>query len=60
MADLGQFLRDAKAEVRKITWPARKQTIQATIAVVVFVAFSSVFLGLTDLLIGKILDLLLR
>ncbi len=42
------FGRDAWREVRKVVWPARKETIQMTAYVFGFVLIMALFLWLTD------------
>ena len=42
------FGRDAWREVRKVVWPERKEAIQMTVYVFVFVLVMAVFLWLTD------------
>ena len=42
------FGRDAWREVRKVVWPARKEAIQMTAYVFVFVLVMALFLWLTD------------
>jgi preprotein translocase subunit SecE len=44
----GQFLREVKIELKKVTWPTRKQTMGSTVVVVVLVMIFSLFLGLVD------------
>jgi preprotein translocase subunit SecE len=44
----GQFLREVKIELKKVTWPTRKQTMGSTVVVVVLVMIISLFLGLVD------------
>lgn len=41
---------EVTAELKKVTWPTRQETISATIVVVVTVIVASVFLGLFDAL----------
>ena len=43
-----QFLREVRVELRKVTWPSRKQTIGSTIVVIVLVLIISIFLGAVD------------
>jgi preprotein translocase subunit SecE len=43
-----QFLREVKVELKKVTWPSRKQTIGSTIVVLVIVTIISLFLGVVD------------
>jgi preprotein translocase subunit SecE len=43
-----QFLREAKVELKKVTWPSKKQTMGSTVVVLVIVAIISLFLGIVD------------
>jgi len=43
-----QFLKEARAEMTKVVWPSRQETIRITIAVVVLSLVVAVFLGLVD------------
>lgn len=53
------YVEDAKAELRKVTWPTIKETRRATYVVLGFVAFMSVVLGLIDLGFSKLIQLIL-
>ena len=44
-----QFLREVKVELKKVTWPSRKQTLGSTAVVIVLVLIISFFLGATDM-----------
>jgi len=52
MSDPGKqfalFAAESVAEVKKVVWPTRKETIQTTAAVFAFVFVMAVFLWLTD------------
>jgi preprotein translocase subunit SecE len=43
-----QFLREVKIELKKVTWPSRKQTIGSTLVVLILVMVISFFLGIVD------------
>jgi preprotein translocase subunit SecE len=43
-----RFARESLAEVRKVVWPTRKETMQTTAMVFAFVVAMAVFLWLTD------------
>jgi preprotein translocase subunit SecE len=43
-----QFLREVKVELKKVTWPSKKQTMGSTAVVLVIVAIISLFLGVVD------------
>jgi len=49
-----QFLREVKAELKKVTWPSRKQTVGSTVVVVILVVIVSTFLWLVDSLLATI------
>lgn len=43
------FLKDARVEVRKVVWPTRQETVQATLVVVALVFFVGLTLWLLDM-----------
>jgi preprotein translocase subunit SecE len=51
-----QFLREVKIELKKVTWPTRKQTLGSTAVVIVLVMIISVFLGLVDMSLGNLVQ----
>ena len=53
--DVGTFFTQVRAELRKVTWPDRQQLRQATIAIIVFVAFLALLIYLMDLLLQNVL-----
>jgi len=55
-----EFAAEVKIEFGKIVWPARKQTVATTMAVVVLVMIISFYLGAVDLLLGKLIGYILR
>ena len=44
----GLFAAESVAEVKKVVWPTRKETMQTTAAVFAFVVVMAIFLWLTD------------
>lgn len=44
----GQFLRECRAELRKVKWPTRKELLASTTVVIVLVLLLALFLGLID------------
>ncbi|HRS82203.1 MAG TPA: preprotein translocase subunit SecE [Smithellaceae bacterium] len=54
-----QFLNQAKAELKKVTWPTRKQTLASTGVVMVIVAVSALYLGVIDLILAKLVKFIL-
>jgi preprotein translocase subunit SecE len=55
-----QFLSDAKVELKKVTWPSRKELLTTTSIVIVLVLIISFFLGIVDLGLVKIIKNLIR
>ena len=45
---LAAFVRESIVEARKVVWPSRKETLQTTAMVFVFVLVMAIFLWLTD------------
>jgi preprotein translocase subunit SecE len=48
------FLQEFKTEMKKVTWPGRKDTASSTVVVIVTVLIIVAFLGLVDFALGKI------
>ncbi|RMH60546.1 MAG: preprotein translocase subunit SecE [Zetaproteobacteria bacterium] len=48
LSDLQRFMAEVKVEAKKVTWPERKETIQATIMVIAMVLFVALFLWIVD------------
>ena len=42
------YLQEVQSELKKVTWPTRKQTLGTTLVVIVLVTIVSIFLGLFD------------
>ncbi len=54
-----QFLRESRGELRKVTWPTPKEALSSTSVVIVVVIIISIFLGIVDLGLTKIIRLVL-
>jgi len=54
-----QFLAASSAELKKVVWPTPKQTLASTSVVVIVVIIVSVFLGIVDFGLSKIVRLVL-
>ena len=54
-----QFLKESRAELKKVTWPTPKQAIASTSVVVVLTVIVSLVLGLVDFGLAKIIRLIL-
>ena len=55
-----QFLREVKVELKKVTWPSRKQTMGSTLVVIILVMIISLFLGVVDIGLSGIIRVVLQ
>ncbi len=53
------FLQGSWRELQRVQWPDRRQVMQATGVVIGFVIVAGVFLGVADLLAGKLMNYIL-
>jgi preprotein translocase subunit SecE len=54
-----QFFREFRVEMKKVSWPSRKEIVASTGVVLVVVLLISFYLGLADLILSKMLKLML-
>lgn len=54
-----QFLIESKVELKKVTWPTSKQALASTSVVIVVVIIVSLFLGLVDFGLTKMIKVFL-
>jgi len=52
---IGQFLREAKVELKKVKWPTRKELLASTVVVIVLTLLVAFYLGLVDFGLIKII-----
>lgn len=57
--ELKVFFEEAQVELKKITWPSRKESYQTCAAVMVLVLVMSLFLGIVDLGLSKLIEAVL-
>ncbi len=55
-----QFFKEAKMELKKVKWPTRKELLASTAVVIVLTLIISLFLGLVDFGLIKILKNIVR
>jgi preprotein translocase subunit SecE len=55
-----RFLKEVRVELKKVTWPQRKEIIGSTAVVIVASFLVAFFLGFIDLILQKLLGLILR
>jgi preprotein translocase subunit SecE len=54
------FITDVKAEMGRVTWPTRKETVATTWVVVAIIVIISLYLGACDVVLAKLIRFLLR
>jgi len=54
------YLKAAKTELRKVTWPTRKDTVKFTLIVIGISLFVAAFLGGLDFLFSWVLSLVIN
>lgn len=54
------FLREVRAELNKVVWPSKNQTIASTVVVIILVIIVSSFLGLFDLGLKGLIRMVLQ
>jgi preprotein translocase subunit SecE len=55
-----QFLREVKMELKKVTWPSRKQTLGSTLVVLILVTIIAFFLGAVDIGLSSLVRTVLQ
>lgn len=60
MQRLTGFFRDVVREMKKVSWPKRKELVRYTITVITTVAFFAIFFAIVDLGISELLRLILE
>ena len=50
-----EFLKESRNELSKVVFPSRREVISATIVVILSVIFVSIFLGMCDLGLSKLM-----
>ncbi len=56
---LNEFLGNVKAELHKVTWPSKKDTYGSTMVVIVVVMFCAVYLGVVDMILSSLIQVVL-
>jgi len=55
-----EFLANVRSELRKVTWPTRKETYGSTVVVIALVLAVAVFLWVVDSALSTLIRFLLR
>jgi preprotein translocase subunit SecE len=55
-----QFFREVRVEMKKVTWPSRKETIASTSVVLITVFLVGFYLGIVDLGLSRLIKIFLE
>jgi preprotein translocase subunit SecE len=55
LPSIPKYVQESRAELRKVTWPTREETIQLTGAVITMVVAIAIFLYLVDNLLSTVI-----
>jgi len=58
--DSKRFLSSISDELKKVTWPTRKKTIQLTLTVFTICLIVGVYVGIIDFLLAKVLEIVTK
>jgi preprotein translocase subunit SecE len=57
---VANFLREVRTELIKSSWPTRKELVDSTGVVIVAVLMFSIFVGVSDFVLSRIIGYLMR
>ena len=55
----GQYVREVRQEISKVTWPTRTETVVTTIAVFIMVTLAAIFFLIIDQILAWLVSLIL-
>ena len=59
VGQLKEFFEESKVEIKKVTWPSRKETITTCVAVLILTVVMAAYLGVVDVILSKIIEAIL-
>jgi len=54
------FFSDVREELKKVTWPTKKETIRLTATVFIISLIVALYVGIIDVFLAKVLELLTK
>ena len=54
------YFREVYLEAKRVTWPSKKDAMKGTYIVLITVVIAAIFLGIVDVGLAKIIQVLLR
>jgi preprotein translocase subunit SecE len=59
LGELRRYLEESRTELDKVSWPTGKEIKTASLAVLALIVVMSLFLGLADILLSRIMEAIL-
>ena len=59
MQKVTQFLKEVRFELKRVTWPSRKETLAGTSVVLIVLLIAAFFLGIVDIGLSTVIKLVL-
>ncbi len=56
---IANFFKDIKIEMIKVSWPTRDELIGSTVIVLISLAILSAFIGVCDIILSKIVNIIM-
>ena len=60
MKKIIQFLKETKFELKRVTWPTRKEMLAGASVVLVIVFIVAFYLGIVDIVLSKLIKVVLK
>lgn len=54
------FIKEAYDELKKVTWPSKDELKESTLVVIISTILISIFLGIVDIVVAKIIKMVIR
>ena len=54
------FLGEVQTELKKSTWPDRQELVESTVVVIISVVLLSIFVGVSDTILGTLVRLMVK
>jgi len=54
------FFSDVLEELKKVTWPTKEETVRLTVTVFLISLIVAIYVGIIDVLLAKVLEMLTR
>ncbi|RKY39187.1 MAG: preprotein translocase subunit SecE [Candidatus Omnitrophota bacterium] len=60
MAQVKRFLQEVRGELKKVSWPGRRELMESTLAVIVTTLLLGIFIGIVDFFLSQLIGVLMR